>query len=263
MKFPSLKNKILVVLLVLAIIFFLNVFQKPVRGFFYFISSPFQSFLWEKGSGTSDFFSSLFENSYLKQANRDLEAQNYAFRAKLVELQSVQNENSQLRQALGLGFTKDFQTVSAHMVGKNPTEDIITITKGKDAGLAQGMPVITSSKVLVGKIVEVFGTVSNVMLVSDVKSSFDVKINDKEISGLLKGQGRFSALLDLIPKGSNPAQGDVVVTTSMGGIFPKNLLVGSIKTVKTNDIEPFQSAIVAPFFNMNSGQILFVIIQGQ
>ena len=259
MRFPSFKNKAVVVLLVLAFIFFLNIFQKQIKGFFYSVSSPFQSFLWQKGSGVSNFVSSLFSGSSLKEENAKLQQENSLLQAKVIELQTAQKEDEQLKQAFGLGIQKDFQLVPTYIIGKGIGEGIITIDKGKNDGLQKDMPVITPGKVLAGKIVEVFDGVSKVMLIFNEKSSFDAGIKDKQITGLLKGKGKFLATLDLIDKDKNPVEGDLVITTRLGGMFPPNLLVGTVKNIKKNDLVSFQSAEVAPLFDINGSSILFVI----
>ncbi len=259
MRFPSFKNKVIAIFFIVAILISSNVFKNEIKGFFYFISSPLQSFLWKQGGGVSQFFSSFFTTAYLKQTTDFLRAENYSLKAQLVQLQGIEKENEQLRQALALGIRKDFAVELVNIVGKDPTEDTIIIDRGKNIGLAPTMPVITPSKVLVGKIVEVFDAVSKVELISNKKSSFEVRIPSKSITGLLRGQGSSRILFDLIPKDKDIAQGDVVVTTNLGGIFPENLLVGSVTSIEKNDVEPFQKASLTPFFDLNSSNIVFVI----
>ncbi len=259
MRFPSFKNKIVGILLIVAFIFPLNVFQKQIKGFFYSASLPFQSFLWGKGSGVSDFFSSMFSGNALKQENNQLKEKTFALEAKVIELENISKENGQLRQAFDLGIQKDFQIIPAHIIGKNIGEDVITIDKGANDGLQKDMPVITPGKVLAGKIVEVFDGVSKVMLIWDEKSAFDAAVQNKQITGLLKGKGKFLATLDLIDKDKNPVEGDMVVTTRLGNMFPANLLVGTVKSIKKNDLVSFQSAEVLPLFDINASSILFVI----
>lgn len=255
MEFPFLKKRVFVFLCILGFIFSLNIFQKQVKGFFYDISMPLQSFLWNAGNNSANLFSD--------KKNQSLEQENLSLKARVAELQDVQKENDQLREALQMGIQKEFYTVSAYLIGKDPSEDIVIINKGLRDGLAKGMSVITPSKVVVGKIVEVLRDSSRVMLISDAKSSFDAAIQNKDILGLVRGKGRFSTLFDLIPKDKIPLQGDVVITTFLGGIFPKNLLVGSIESVEKNDTQPFQSALIKPFFDMNSASLVFVITQNQ
>ena len=59
----------------------------------------------------------------------------------------------------------------------------------------------------------------------------------------------------------NLSQGDIVVTSALGGIFPKGLLVGRIKQIKRSDVEPFQQAEIEPFFDISQTNNLFVILE--
>jgi len=152
------------------------------------------------------------------------------------------------------------------IIGKDVSRDFILIDQGSEDGISKEMPVITEEKVLVGKISEVYDNFSKVMLISNKEISFDAEtLSQKEpgsfCSGIIKGQGNFKVLFDLIPKEAAVFQGDVVLTSALGGIFPKGFLVGEIKEVKKNDLEPFQQAEIEPFFNLSRAEILFVVLE--
>ena len=92
----------------------------------------------------------------------------------------------------------------------------------------------------------------------DKKSSFDAEIPDKEISGLVRGTGK-GLVFELIPKEKQLAVGDLVVTSSLGGIFPPGILVGRVKEIKRDDTDPFQQAELEPTFNITETGLLFLI----
>jgi len=135
------------------------------------------------------------------------------------------------------------------------------INKGSEDGILEKMPVITQQKSLVGKISEVYKNFSKVMLVSNKKCAFDAKIQEKNISGLVKGKGNFKILLDFVPQNEKISQEDIVITSSLGGLFPAGLLVGQIEEVKKSDIEPFQQVKIKPIFNIKEINFLFVITE--
>ena len=116
------------------------------------------------------------------------------------------------------------------------------------------MPAITEQKVLVGRIKEIYDKFSKVMLISQKDSSFDAEF------GIVRGQGNLKLLYDLIPKEKEIFQGDIVVTSALGGIFPQGLLVGKIRKVKKNDVESFQQAEIQPGFNVSQSERLFIIL---
>jgi len=83
--------------------------------------------------------------------------------------------------------------------------------------------------------------------------------SDIDIYGIVKGKGGLNLDLTLVPKEKEIKEGNLVATTSLGGIFPKGLLVGEIKQVKKSDIEPFNSASLKPLFNLQDLKVVFLI----
>jgi rod shape-determining protein MreC len=126
-------------------------------------------------------------------------------------------------------------------------------------GVLQGMAVITPEQAAVGKIGEVFETSSRVMLLSHHASSFEAKIPREGVVGAVRGQGGYQAFLDLIPQESKVVPGDTVVSASLGGIFPENLLIGEVKEVRTSNEKPFQQATLSLFFDVSKAGLLFIV----
>lgn len=237
----------------------MNFFQKEVRSLFYFFSAPIQKVLFRAGDSTSDFLQGVAQVKTLKQELDEFKLENQELLGQVVALESLNKENKSLRQALDLGLQEDFKLSLAQIIGKDISQDFILIDKGAQDNILKDMPVITQQRVLVGKISEVYDNFSKVMLISYEESSFDAKIGD--ISGVVKGQGNFRILFDLIPREENIYEGDIVVTSVLGGIFPEGLLVGRIKKIKRSDVEPFQQAEIEPFFDISQTNNLFIILE--
>lgn len=255
------KVKFLIIGLVILtlIIFFLNFFQKEVKNFFYFISSPFQKFFWKTGDNASDFLEAVFNLKLLKSEADELRAENQKLLAETTELEKIKEENKFLREALEINLQKEFKLDLARIIGKDISSDFILIDRGEDDGIKKGMPVISSQKVLLGKVSEVFNNFSKVMLISSKESSFDAEIMNKDISGIVKGEERLSAVLTLIPQNEEISQGDIIVTSRLGGIFPQGLLIGKIDKVKKNDVESLQTAEIELAFDIKEADYLFII----
>ncbi len=249
-----------VVILFGAIVFSLNRFQNSIKPFFYTVSASSQKMLWQTGQNCSNFFSSIFNTKRLKDENNNLTSKNQELLARIADLESLEKENNDLRNALGIGLEKEFSILSAEITAKDISQDFITINKGSLDGLRKNMPVITGQKVLVGRISEVYKNFSKVMLASNKKIAFDAKIERSDTTGIIKGMGNFSILFDLLPQDKNISKEDAVISSNMGGIFPSGLLVGKIKSVKKNDIESFQQAEIDPSFDINKAGNVFVIL---
>jgi len=259
---PSPRLKIgLIVVLLTAIFIILNLtgFSKGIKNFFYLISSPIQKTLWRAGNNLSDFFEVISEIKELKKENEELLLENQALLSENIRLEELKKENEILREALKMGLEKEFDLLSVEVIGKDVSQDTLLVSLGLKDGILKDFPVINREKALVGKIGEAYGNYSKVILISNEEITFDAKISDSEIYGLLKGAGKGEIFLDLVPREKEIKEGDLVVTAPLGGIFPKGLLVGEIIKVFRSDVKAWQEAEISPAFNLKELDTLFVI----
>lgn len=263
MKFPqkSIYRIAIFIISFILIIFLLNFYQKEVKNFFYKISEPIQKILWQAGKKVSIFFETLAETSSLKKENEEIKLKIQELLAENIFLKELKKENEILREALNLGLEKEFELSLAQVIGKDISEDFILINKGFEDGVSKNLPVITSQKILLGRINKVYKNYSKVMLLTNKESSFDGKIAEKEILGQVLGKGNFKAIFDLIPPEKEISEGDLVETSALGGIFPKGLLVGKIGKVQKSDIQTFYQAEISPLFDLNKLEIVFIILE--
>lgn len=263
MTFPFQKSRLAILAVAVFFVLLLNLFDNPVRSFLYAATAPAQSFLWHAGKGVSDFFEGFLQGPRLRSMNAELESENLLLKSFVAELQDTKEENKQLRESLGLGLDKEFVLMRADIIHKDIAQDSLVVNVGSQDGIEAGMPLITPQKVLAGRITQVFATTARAELVSHDNSSFDVKVLDSPATGLWKGQGRNRAVLDLVPKDVLLRQGDLVVTSRLGGVFPENLLVGLVQEAMLNDAAPFQKADVEVLFKIQDAEFLFVIAQNK
>lgn len=233
-------------------------FQKQVKNFFYLISQPLQKTFWQWGDKTSDFFSVFLKTGVLLKENEELLEKTQQLIQEKITLQELKRENEFLRESLDLGLEKEFELKAVEVAAKDISGSLL-INKGQNHRILTGMPVITNQKVLVGKIGEVYQNFSKVILITSKESSFDAKITAKDIAGVIRGAGDSGLIFDLVPQEREVKEGDIVATGSLSGIFPKSLLVGSVKTARKNDVEPFQDIEIAPAFNVKELERLFII----
>jgi rod shape-determining protein MreC len=249
-----------VVLIALFVFANLTGYSKNIRNFFYNFSAPIQKNLWMAGDNVSAFFTSFFSAGKLKVENEKLTSQNQDLTGQLAAMKELQAENETLRGALNIGLNKNFRMALAQVASKDIGQDSVLIDKGSKDGMAEGMPVITGQKVLIGKIAQVYDRYSQVKLITSPNFSFGVRVADRNILGEAKGLGGLKLSLDRIPQGQNIKDGDIVTSVSLGGIFPQGLLVGKIQNITKNDAESFQKADIQPDLNIDSLDNIFIII---
>jgi len=248
------KHKFLALLFLAGVLLILNLNSQSMRGTFSSLFSPVQSLVWKAGTSTGEIFSKAS-----KEGARELETENLLLQQELLSLKEAAKENERLRKALNAAPRVEFDLLFAEIIGKEIERDVLLLNKGAQDGLQQGMPVITQSRVAVGSIGEVFGHTSKVLLLSLKGRAFDVKIQEREVIGVLRGQGRYRVLLDLILKEEELKEGDLVVTSALGGTFPDNLLVGEVKSIEKSDLTAFQGGKVELFFQLRKENSLFII----
>lgn len=248
----------------LVCVVFLNVFQNQVKNAFYLVSSPIEKTFWNAGNNSSGFLASLINAKKTEAENENLKLENQNLLIKIAALQAQQKQNEAINEIIACDPQKEFTLVLAGVAGINSIQDIITINKGSDDGIAKGMAVISQQKVLFGKILKVYKNFSDVELISNKNNVLNVKIQNADpsavpIYGVLRGSSNLEIYLDLVPVDSNINKDDVLVTSALEGTYPRDLLVGKVKEIEKNDLKPFQAVKIEAFFNIKEANNLFVI----
>jgi rod shape-determining protein MreC len=264
------KNSTLLKVFLGAIVLFLflgalNIFRPQIRNYFYLASNPIESKLWTAGESVSNFASSVLRSGSLASENESLKSENQKLLSNITLLQSRQAEILSQQEAVLTYQDSGFQLLMAAMMGLDGA-DLISIDKGSEDGVKEGMSVVNQQNVLFGKVFKVYKNFSQVMLISNKDSVINVKIlqpplpngPEKEVYGVVKGNGGLDAHLDFVPIDDTINNGDVMLSSALEGSFPKDLLIGSITEVIKNDQSPHQQAKIKLFLNLNSTN-LFVV----
>lgn len=200
----------------------------------------------------------------------DLAAQNQAYREDIRQLQAVlaqvrdlEAENNDLRSLLGLRERLPIGKLTpAQIIARDPLALVqaVVIDRGTDDGLALNMPVVTDRGV-VGRLVEVYPTSAKALLLTDVNSGVAVRTEGDEsrASGLVRGIGDGRLMLQYVPQEETIRQGDVVLTSGVGGTFPPGLVIGSISQIRQSDVSVFQEALVEPAVRARNLERVYVL----
>lgn len=242
----------LIIVMVLMIVLSFNFFSSELRNFFYSTFYPLQNVFLKTSDILANFFSYFSRVSTLQKENQQLKMKLTELLRENISLQSLKEENLSLREALKVGVEKDYELVAVHVIGRNLSSgEVLIIDKGAKDNLKKGMLVITPQKVLVGKIGKVFDSFSEVILLSDKESLFEVEIGKEKYPALLRGRGNLKVIASLIPIEAEIKNGDV--------ISYRDFLVGKILSVNKNPQEPFQQAEVELLSQPYNLRTIFVI----
>src|SRR5512136_367226 len=182
-----------------------------------------------------------------------------------LRLQEVEGENERLRQLLKfrqLNPTYDFRggQVIARVISEGPSNYLSTITidLGSEHGIQPGMPVVTE-RGLVGRIHKVGPNSSTVLLITDPSSGVPALLQRNRLVGVVNGRAGSPPVLDFVPPEGDVTAGDLVITSGLGGSFPKNLVIGQVVEVRQRDYEMFQQAVLRPTVNFDRLEFVLVI----
>jgi rod shape-determining protein MreC len=132
------------------------------------------------------------------------------------------------------------------------------LDKGKSSGFVVGMPV-TDSSGAVGQIIECSSTTCTVRLLTDEESSISAMIQSTRAQGMLEGSIDGTLHLSYIRTDQTVNVGDLVVTSGLGGVFPKGLPLGKVSVVDRTPGSTYYSIVVEPFGRLDNLEEVLVI----
>jgi len=105
----------------------------------------------------------------------------------------------------------------------------------------------------------VFENSAKVLLATSPNSKIPVLIQESRVQGLIKGTKQEALFLDLISKDVEVKVGEKVITSGLGGIFPKGILIGEIVEIEIFEDKMFQQITVRPATNLENLEQVFVV----
>ncbi len=183
-----------------------------------------------------------------------VQEENSRLRAEVSRLREERNrlqENylyyQRLHKLLEFPRPETWQTIPAEIVGLDASNwtEMVYISNGTRQGMQKGMAVFTQDGI-VGQIVQVTPYFSKVMLITDARSAVDALVQRTRARGVVVGRGQNSAEMRYIPLGADIQEGDRIISSGMGGIFPKGLEIGVVEKIEEQSLSFFQSVKVLP-----------------
>jgi rod shape-determining protein MreC len=197
----------------------------------------------------------------LRQRNNELEAQVSRLESEIIELQQQLGETNILSALVDFARVHpENQYLAAAVIGRDPSPFLqyIIINRGSDDGLRRGMPIVTAQG-LVGRISAVTAGAARVQLITDPGSQVNSRLQKAEVEGVLHGAVTGEITLEMIPPSAKVENGDLVLTSGLGGNFPSNILIGQVTGVRTRAYDIFQTASIQPVVDFSKLEIVLVI----
>lgn len=158
-----------------------------------------------------------------------LRAENARFAALAARVEDLERENAELRRLTHDAGSAPFETVTARVIASSPgpLSQTLLINAGRNGGLKTGAPVQAGSSLL-GRLIQVHAGYALVMTLSDRQSRLPVEIGPNRTRAVLSGTGGGWPKLEFLGARAAIAAGDLVVTSGVGGIFPRAMPVGVV-----------------------------------
>ncbi|WP_297966350.1 rod shape-determining protein MreC [uncultured Anaerovibrio sp.] len=202
--------------------------------------APFQRAISWAGGRINGATSAVWEVATVYYQNKQLREEVVALRQQNIHANEFAAENIRLREMLNYKkMAVQFDLLPATVIGRESSTwtSMIVVNRGSIDGIAKNMPVVTD-KGLVGVITEVAPNASKVQLILDPRSSVGTLIQRPEsrVAGIVQGNPSDPMLPQMIniPRNADVVEGDVVVTSGFGGVYPKGLLIGSVANIQND-----------------------------
>ena len=202
------------------------------------VSEPAVEGAYKASSGIKDFFQRLFA---LRQVDKEYEE----LKSKVKELEldnqfmkDLQMENQRLLELLGfVEENPQYKYISARVIAKDPGSWFMefTINRGTNDGIEEDMAVANEYG-LIGRVIETTATTAQVITIIDTRSAAAAVVERSRDQGMVRGANDPESVtpmchLDLLPNDADLIPGDIVLSSSLGGIYPKGVVIGEIKEV--------------------------------
>jgi len=224
-----------------------------VSPIFIIAESPYR--VGRQASATLSTRDSLIEEN-AKLVRRNLELSQIA-----QQFVALREENARLRQLLGSRQRLGAKVLVAELIGVIPSPNTfqVEIDKGADAGVFVGQAVIDADG-LFGQVVEVAQFSSRVMLVIDAAHAVPVQVNRNDFRSIAAGTGRADRLeLEYVPITADIRVGDLLVSSGLGGHFPRGYPVAEVSSVVVEPTMTYAQVSARPLAALDRSRHVLVV----
>ena len=233
------------------------------RGIAHDVMAPIASTADRVFSPVGDWIGGITHAGTYREENARLRKENQELRGQAAQNRAFESENQELARLLDLPYTEDADAVAARVVSGSPGnfEWTVQIDKGTDAGVAEGMAVVTGDG-LVGRIVDASGSRATVLLIRDPVSGVQVVTENARVAGIAQGRtGKETLSLDFIEPGDAIEKGEYVYTSGRDNSrFPSNIPVARVEKIGAKQAgDTSRDIVLRPVADLDSLEFVKVL----
>jgi len=226
------------------------------------IISPVDTAFTHLSDGASSIVGDYVDLLHVRDENKRLRDQLARVNSDHVRLEELEAENQHLGNLLGLRDALGTDAVAANVIGSDATglSHTLIISSGSSEGLRVGMAVLANEGV-VGKIITTSPHASRVLLIDDHNSALDGFDQRSRARGIVAGLVDYGVRLKYADRSQDIQEGDSIVTSGLDGIFPRGLLVGTVKNVRRQGPGLFLDVSITPAVDFHELEQVLIVTQ--
>ena len=228
--------------------------------------NPVQSILYKGTNGIKETLDFFLNFSEVKAQNKELVNKNQDLENKLTTYSDLKEENDRLREILKFEEERNnYNYIACDIIthsGGNFLDGYV-VNKGKNDNVQKGMIVIAAQG-LVGQVTSVGSNWCIVQSLVNENIAVSVMVQStREATGYIKGfkdsQNRNLAKVYDLPIDSKVKEGDIIMTSGVGMLYPKEIRIGEVISVEEDRVRVMKSAVVKPYVDFNKLEELFIV----
>jgi rod shape-determining protein MreC len=230
-------------------------------GFLLSAIMPVQEILTDLTRHLDDLWDGYLNLVHVHSENQRLQRQLAALQGKLHRYQEAYLQQQRLRRLLGFRSATFPHAVAAEVVGIDPSQwaRAIIVNKGSRDHVRKDLAVVTHQG-LVGRTVEVAAHYATVLLITDRRSAVDALIQRTRARGILVGKSRRIGELRYVDIHEDIQVNDTVISSGLGEVYPKGLLIGTVTSVRQTSYGLFHDAEVTPAVDLAKLEEILVLV---
>ena len=195
------------------------------------------------------------ENEGLRQKRARQEEENLQLREALVA-------SGRLQRIAEMRDEFEIPMLPAELVGVDVSAWFRSalVDRGREDGVRSGMPVISDNG-LVGLVTATTNSASKIMLLIDRQAAIDGVVQRSRARGIVRGARQDALSLEFTSREGDVELGDLIITSGLGGVYPKGLRIGRVTAVSPSDSMMLQTAEVRPAVDFGRLEQIFVMLR--
>ncbi|WAM32875.1 rod shape-determining protein MreC [Caldicellulosiruptor morganii] len=239
-----------------------NIISKKMKDGYIPVSSKFTKII----RNAKEYVNGIVHLNQIINENKRLKEQLEKLKTDRVTIEEIKSENQKLKELLGLknqiGEFSDYEVARVVLRSSEAWLSYFIIDKGLKDGIRKNM-VVVNNQGLVGNVVDCGANWAKVETLLDPDFSASAMVVRTRDIGVVRGNlnlmGKRLCELRYISKDSKVRQNDVVITSGMGEIFPKGIVIGKIIQIKNDKFELTKNILIKPAVDIENIEYVMVL----